>query len=235
MGPRAPPPVLRPLTFLSMRSPFVRFVFLTSLVATLAAGCSSTTDSSAPVDSAPTGESLDWLEPSPDLANRMDQRMEQIPWTQGMEDRVEMIQWWAERGETAYSRLLELAADPRPDVSDLAFAALAASRDSRLVEPMRTIPWPPEDQVDSRYSRARAHLVLGDWAHVNVLIEGLEDDRLFARGLCFKTLKGATRQDLGYSPLGTEEERAEAAKRWRVWSEERSGDPMLGAEPASQG
>lgn len=213
-----------------MRSPLVRIAIL----ATLAVGCSSTTDSSAPTHASPSAESLEWLEPSPELAGRMDQRMEQIPWTQGMEDRVEMIQWWAQRGEPAYSRLLELAADPRPGVSDIAFAALAASRDSRLVEPMRTIPWPAEDQLDSRYSRARAHLVLGDWGHVDVLIEGLEDERRFARGLCFKTLKEATRQELGYNPVAPKGERAEAAQRWRTWAKMRAGDPLLGSEGATQ-
>ncbi len=218
-----------------MRSSFARLLLLASIAASVGAGCSSTTDSSAPAEPAPAEDSLEWLEAAPDLANRMDRRMEQMPWTQGMDERVEMIQWWAERGEPAYSRLLDMAADPRPGVADMAFAALAASRDSRLVEPLRTVPWPAEGELDSRYSRARTHLVLGDWSHVDVLIDGLEDDRLFARSLCLKTLRTASRQDLGYRASGPEEERAAAVERWREWAQDRAGDPLLSAREVSEG
>ena len=200
---------------------------LSLLLCGLIAACSSTTNESTPTDSAPEDQTLEWLEPTPDLSQRMDARMEQVPWVHGFEDQVEMIQWWADKGELAYSRLLQMAADPRPRVADIALAALASSRDGRLVEPLRQIQWPAEEQVDLAYSRARTHLRLGDWNHVDTLVEGLSDERVFARAMCFKALREATQMDHGYAPQAPEEERAEAVQAWQAWVAERQQDPLL--------
>ena len=188
--------------------------------------------SSTPKEATPTGISTiaadqGWLEPSPDLIVQMEQRMEQMPWVHGVEGQVEMIQWWADKGELAYSRLLFMVSDTRPQVADLALAALATSRDGRLVEPLRSIAWPSDAQVDLNYSRARTHLRLGDWNYVGVLVDGLEDERLFARAMCFKTLNGATKLDHGFVPKAAVEARAEAVGRWREWVMARTGDPLL--------
>lgn len=189
--------------------------------------CSSTPKQAAPTGVSSMAEGQGWLLPTPDLAVQMEQRTEQMPWVHGMAGQVEMIQWWAEQGELAYSRLLVMAADGRPQVADLALAAMAVSRDGRLVEPLRQVPWPADSQVDLCYSRARTHLRLGDWKYVSVLVEGLADERLFARAMCFKTLREATRLDLGFAPRATVEARATAVGRWREWVAARSGDPLL--------
>ena len=157
----------------------------------------------------------------------MEQRAERMPWVHGIEEQVEMIQWWAEKGELAYSRLLLMAGDGRAMVADLALSALATSRDGRLVEPLRQIPWPAETQVDLNYSRARTHLRLGDWKYVSVLVDGLEDERLLARAMCFRTLRGATKIDLGFVPKEAVEARSTAVGRWREWVAARSGDTLL--------
>lgn len=200
----------------------------------LGTGCSTTTDSSTSPLATPESGAMVWLEASPELANRMDQRMEQVPWVHGLEEHVEMSQWWADKGEPAYSRLLKMAGDPRPNVADLALAALASSRDGRLVGPLREIPWPSTDQVDLRYSRARTHLRLGDWSHVGELVNGLEDDRLRSRSMCIKILRDTTRMDFGYHAQAPEEQRAVAVQRWREWVASRQGDPLLVPVPTAK-
>ncbi|MFT7677452.1 MAG: hypothetical protein ACI8QC_001430 [Planctomycetota bacterium] len=189
--------------------------------------CSSTPKESTPYGIETIAAGQGWLDPTPDLIVQMEQRMEQMPWVHGVEGQVEMIQWWADKGELAYSRLLLMAGDTRPQVSDLALAALATTRDGRLVEPLRMIPWPAADQQDLMYSRARTHLRLGDWKYVSVLVDGLEDERLFARAMCFKTLRGATKLDHGFVPKAAMEARAPAVGRWREWVSARSGDLLL--------
>ena len=200
---------------------------LLSLLPVMGIACSSTTDSSTSPLTKPEQEAPIWLEASPELASRMDQHMEQVPWVHGLQEHVEMSQWWADKGEIAYSRLLEMAADPRPNVAELALTALASSRDSRLVNPLREIPWPPKELTDLRYSRARTHLRLGDWSHVGELVNGLEDDRLHSRSMCIKILRDSTRTDLGYHPQAPDEERALAVGRWREWLNQREEDPLL--------
>ena len=52
-----------------------------------------------------------WLEPSPRLAEQIEDQARRLPWSHGQE-RVDLIHWFATIGEPAYARLL--VAVPRP-------------------------------------------------------------------------------------------------------------------------
>ena len=185
------------------------------LVSSLAA-CSSTDDRAS------MGP---WVEPSSGLRQQIERQAQRLPWTHGME-RVELIQWFARVGEPAYPTLLNLVLDPRMDVAGAALAALGATRDSRLVEPLRELPWPDQTQPDLALERARTLLRLGDWSMVPHLIGGLEDNRLLTRALCGQALYEATSERFGFAPDGSPEERAESVKSWQQWWSSRQRDPL---------
>ena len=195
------------------------------LVLGLSAGCA--TDAQTSVRSDLRGPSGGWLEASPQLREQIQQAAQRLPWTHGLE-RVELIQWFAQVGEPAYAVMLELAQDPRQDVSGAALAALGATRDSRLVEPLRALPWPEtQDHRDLALERARTLVRLGDWEMLPVLIEGLRDERLVTRALCAQALFEATHERFAYDPRAEAAEREAAVARWESWWGARSGDPLL--------
>ncbi len=168
-----------------------------------------------------------WVEASPGLQQKIESQAQRLPWSHGM-DRVELIQWFASVGEPAYETLLNLVLDPRPDVSGAALAALGATRDSRLVQPLRDLPWPEADSPDLALERARTLLRLGDWSMVPLLMKGLEDQRLMTRALCGQALYESTHERFDFDPNGTEEERAASVQRWQAWWHARQTDPLMG-------
>lgn len=167
-----------------------------------------------------------WLAPSPTLAEDIQQQAERLPWTHGYE-RVEIIHWFASVGEPAYPTLLAMVDDPRPDVAGSALAALGATGDSRLVEPLREIPWPTESEIELALERARTLLRLGDWSMVPHLIDGMEDERVMIRALSSQALYEATHQRFQYDANATPEERAASITRWREWWASRQADPLV--------
>lgn len=173
------------------------------------------------------GGSTGWLKPSPNLREQIEDSAKRLPWTHGLE-RVEAIAWFARVGEPAYPTLLQMVLDPRKDVAGAALAALGATRDSRLVEPLRALPWPAtETNTDLGLERARALLRLGDWQMVPHLISGLRDDRLMTRALCAQALWESTHERFGFDPKSEGEEREKAVNQWEAWWHERENDPML--------
>jgi hypothetical protein len=167
-----------------------------------------------------------WLEPSPVLAQQIEDQAKRLPWTHGVE-RVELIAWFANAGEPAYGRLLELACDPSPDVAGSALAALGATGDKRLVEPLRDLPWPKPLDPTVEFERARTLTRLGDWNDIGVLIRGLRSDDVLTRTLCAQALNDATGEKFGYDPRGNELEREAAAKTWSEWLARRQGEGIL--------
>ncbi|MDF1838569.1 MAG: hypothetical protein P1V35_11935, partial [Planctomycetota bacterium] len=159
--------------------------------------------------------------------NELQMNAERMPWLQTAAEQQEMIEWFSLAGEAAFTKLLELASDPRPKVANMAFAALAASRDQRLVDELRQIPWADDQPLPVQYSRARAHLKLGDWSHIGILIDGLEDDVPYNRALCARILEGATKNNFGYDYRMGEMDRAPAVERWKQWYAERAADAIL--------
>ncbi|MFT4647300.1 MAG: hypothetical protein ACI87O_001495 [Planctomycetota bacterium] len=202
-------------------------IVLSSSLLLFSVACASTSGS-APADAEQTQlTETKFLLPSPQLANDLKMNAERMPWLQTAGEQQAMIEWFSHAGEAAYGQLLELAADPRPKVANMAFAALAASRDQRLVEDLRLIPWADDQPMPVQYSRARAHLKLGDWSHIELLIIGLEDVVPYNRALCARILKGATKNNFGYDYRMGEMDRSVAVERWKQWYAERSADAIL--------
>lgn len=196
-------------------------------VVTIALCACSTTNKSLATKQSP------WLSPSPQLQAQIDDAATRLPWTHGVE-RVELIHWFASMGEPAYATLLELCLDPRPDVSGAALAALGATRDSRLVDHLRALPWPDESGgSDLALERARTLLRLGDWSMVPRLIQGLRDERLVTRALCAQALEEATRERFEFDPRAEPDVRAQSIARWEQWWSARSQDPLQHANRAA--
>jgi HEAT repeat protein len=162
------------------------------------------------------------------LRDQIEDQVKRLPWTHGVE-RVEQIQWFANCGEPAYPTLLKLCTDPRPDVAASAVAALGATHDARLVEPLRALDWPSTDDRALQFERARTFVRLGDWSEIGTLINGLEDDSAWARGWCVQALREATGDDFGFNPQATPLERAPAVAKWKSWLAARQGEGILAA------
>lgn len=199
------------------RVPMYKTIRSLPLLALLAA-CASTR-ASHPAE--PDG----WLEPSAVLKEKIERNAAKVPWTNVIDQRVELIRWFAGVGEAAYSTLLELAADPRPIVSGTALAALGATRDARLVEHVRALP--ASGSPDIELEQARTLLMLGDWSRINVLVRGLRDPRHYTRAISIRALQEATQEDFGFDPSADPEAREEAAARWEAWWLTRVRDPLL--------
>lgn len=174
-----------------------------------------------------------WLEPSPALRQQIEDEAKRLPWTHGME-RIESIHWFAQVGEPAYPTLLAMVLDPRADVAGAALAALGSTKDSRLVESLRELPWPDADHSDLALERARTLLRLGDWQMVPHLVKGLRDERMMTRALCIQALDEATHERFGFDPRAEAEAREPAVLRWEAWTKDRLSDPMLAQNPASK-
>ncbi len=172
-----------------------------------------------------------WLEPSPALRQQIEDEAKRMPWTHGME-RIETIHWFASVGEPAYPTLLAMVLDPRADVAGAALAALGSTKDSRLVEPLRELPWPDGDHSDLALERARTLLRLGDWQMVPHLVKGLRDERMMTRALCIQALDEATHERFGFDPRADADAREPAVARWETWTKDRLSDPLLAENPA---
>ena len=205
-----------------MRSRASIDLLLPSCLLFAALACSSTRSSTG---SRPgSGE---WLEASPTLRSDIENHAHRLPWVHGLEERVEIIQWFAGVGEPAYSVLLELARDSRPVVAGAALAALGATRDARLVEHIQAIRIPDEADDTMRLEHARALLTLGDWGSaVPTLIKGLRNEELYVRALALRTLADATGRRHDYDARAPEAEREAAIARWEAWWAVQSGDPL---------
>ncbi len=189
--------------------------------------CATNTACVTTLQSARTSSSDgEWLEPSPTLRRQIEDEAKRLPWTHGME-RVETIHWFASVGEPAYPTLLQMVTDPRPDVAGAALAALGATKDSRLVEPLRELPWPDAGHSDLALERARTLLRLGDWQMVPHLVKGLRDERMMTRALCIQALDESTKERFGFDPRADEATREKSVKRWEEWTRNRLEDPML--------
>jgi len=173
-----------------------------------------------------------WLEPSPALRQQIEDEAKRLPWTHGLE-RIETIHWFASVGEPAYPTLLQMVVDPRADVAGAALASLGATKDSRLVEPLRELPWPKAEHSDLALERSRTLLRLGDWQMVPRLVAGLRDERMMTRALCIQALDEATHERFGFDPRGAAEPREASVVKWEAWVQDRLSDPLLAGNPSS--
>jgi HEAT repeat protein len=198
----------------------MRFLFLSSLVLSACASTSEVRDAGPEPDTR-------WIAATPLLAQQIEDEAARLPYSHGF-DRLEQIRWFASVGEPAYPVLLRMADDSRDDVAAAALAALGATRDARLVDPIRDLGWTDERaHGDLGLERARTLVRLGDWSEIPVLIAGLRDERLFTRSLCLDALKEATHETHGFDPRAEKSTRAQAAGRWEQWWLQRSGEGIL--------
>lgn len=166
-----------------------------------------------------------WVQATGSLEVELARQADALPYTHGRE-RVELISWFAAVGEPAYDLLLDFLDDDRAQVVATALAALGATGDARLVEPLRQAEqdsWGDALQLEM----ARARVRLGDWKAMPTLIEGLTSEEPFVRALCAQTITGATGETLGYDPHGNADGRAQAVERWRAWWLDRQDDDLL--------
>jgi hypothetical protein len=192
-----------------------------SLLCSLLGACASSGSKSS------SGQ-REWLEPSPRLRQQIDDQVARLPWTHGVE-RVEQINWFAQVGEPAYPTLLQLCVDPRSDVAASAVAALGATRDSRLVEPLHQLAWPATTDRALQFEKVRTFVRLGDWRDIGELIAGLEDESVWARSWCLQALREATGDDFGFDPKAEPEARAASVAQWKAWLAAREGEGILAA------
>ena len=196
---------------------------LAILVLVVASACVTTKSSANAV-----GDASPWLKPSPQLRAQIEDAAKRLPWTHQL-DRVDLISWFARVGEPAYPTLLQMVLDPRKDVAGAALAALGATRDSRLVEPLRKLPWPEGEQgTDLALERARTLLRLGDWEMVPLLIGGLRDERLITRALCIQALSEATHERYEFDARGEPDAREKSVRQWEQWWHDHQVDPIQG-------
>lgn len=167
-----------------------------------------------------------WLSPSPLLREQIQQQVERLPWTHGAE-RIDQIRWFAGVGEPVYPYLLELCADPRPAVAGSALAALGATGDSRLVEPIHAVDWPADLAPVVELERARTLVRLGDWRGIPTLVEGLGSAEMATRALSIHALQESTGERMGFEPRGPEAERIESIVRWNEWIERRAAEGLV--------
>ena len=174
-----------------------------------------------------TSNDSPWIRPTPLLAQQIEDEAARLPYSHGF-DRLEQIRWFASIGEPAYPVLLRLANDARDDVAAAALAALGATQDARLVNPIRELAWSSERlSGDLALERARTLVRLGDWSEMHVLIRGLRDERLFTRSLCADALKEATHESQGFDQRAEASEREKSVARWEQWWLQRGGEGIL--------
>lgn len=178
---------------------------------------------------APKEDTGPWLSPSPLLREQIQEQIDRLPWTHGAE-RIDQIRWFAGVGEPVYPFLLELCADPRPAVAGSALAALGATGDSRLVEPLHGVDWPQALAPVIVLERARTLVRLGDWRGIPTLVEGLGSEALATRALSIHALQESTGERMGFEPRGPEAERIEAIVRWNEWIERRASEGLVSIE-----
>lgn len=166
----------------------------------------------------------DWLRPNADLARRLRDQGARLPYLHSPQEKYDLVSWFANQGEVAYPLLLQTVAEGGAEAASLALAALASTRDPRLLPVLDSIPFPGPEAGLLRLERARCHMVLGDWNHASVLIEGLAAERPLVRGMCVQALRETTRMEFGFEPQGDQQAREKAIEGWRTWSEARRGD-----------
>ena len=89
--------------------------------------------------------------------------------------------------------------------------------DSRTVPELETTL---TDQVDFvRFEAASQLGNMGSKSGYNVLVEGLESERVEYRFKCYEALRELTGHTFGYVHNAPDEERAEAVAKWKAWLE----------------
>lgn len=179
----------------------------------------------------------DFTQASDQLTREIESHAHAVRTGRNLEAFAREAEWFKEVGEPAYPTLIELAADSDVRIASFGLASISAQRDPRLLAPLKSaVPTPSEKTLRLEYARALA--LLGDWSHVDVLVEALASEDVRIRGSALKALRDATGQTLGFHPQRSPSDRAAAVDRWRAWATERAADPALrvvaGTTPAAK-
>jgi hypothetical protein len=187
-------------------------ILLTGLVL-VAAACQTTVNGRP----APTTTAGEFEEPSPFVVEQIDQTLRDMPYLRGKQV-VDACSEIAKIGPSAIPKLREAARDDDSMRRVFVMNVLGAIGDRRALPTLQRGLTDSDKGV--RYEAARACVRLGDWeSGMPILIEGLNDTSIYARGLCNDTLKRSTNLDFGFEPKGNDEKRRDASDKWRAWWE----------------
>lgn len=180
-----------------------------------------------------TGGPGRWLEPSPQLARRIEVRANEAEFIASLDQFQELTEWFYGVGEPAYPTLLDMSASGTTSIRRVGMAVIAMRADPRLLEPFKErVPMPPRTDPEARYDWARAVLAMNDLSGVPLLIEGLEAETEVTRRQARRELTrhlGDTGID--FDPGADPAVRAAQVQAWRDWY-----DRVVGQRsPASDG
>jgi HEAT repeat protein len=193
-----------------MRPAHSPLVLLSSLLLH-AAGCQTTVNGRP----APSTSDAEFEELSPFVVEQIEQTLRDMPYLRGKQV-VDACAEIAKIGPSAIPSLRDAASDDESMRRVFVMNVLGAIGDRRALPTLQAGLRDSDPPV--RYEAARACVRLGDWANgMPVLIEGLDDKSIYARGLCNDTLRRYTNLDFGYEPRGADDKRREATAKWRAW------------------
>ncbi|MCB9869599.1 MAG: HEAT repeat domain-containing protein [Planctomycetes bacterium] len=160
-------------------------------------------------------------------------RIQSIPF-QHRQELINNLLWLQTKaGELAIPDLLTALKHDVPKVRSSACWVLGRIRDRRVIEQLRPLAKDSNEAV--RMEAARALVTMGDMRHAEILIEGLDSDKVPVRYNCHMALKDATSRDFQYDHLEEDSnERRLAVLRWRTWWAEQSQDPWFAKRYAQE-
>ncbi len=220
-------PTLRPIqTTLRRASRCLGSAFCLVGLVLLAGSCSST-KGAAPSSMEAEAE-VAWLPASPGLARSIEARSIEVSQMASDDDFVRLSDWFQSVGESAYPKLLDMAASPDGTQKMFALSVIAARRDARLLDPLQEqVPMSSLANQQHRYGMARALLMLGDTSGVPELINGMESPSRRDRALCFAALSAGTNAGIKFNSGASDQERAQSIAKWRQWWSEMDRDELL--------
>jgi len=185
----------------------------------LAACSGGPTKASAPSSVDASGGPGRWLEPSPQLARRIEVRANEAEFIASLDQFQELTEWFYGVGEPAYPTLLDMSASGTTWIRRVGMAVIAMRGDPRLLEPFKEhVPMPPRSEPEARYDWARAVLAMNDLAGVPLLIEGLEAETEITRRQARRELtRHLGETGVEFDPAADPAVRAAQVREWREW------------------
>jgi HEAT repeat protein len=154
-------------------------------------------------------------ESSPLLQKQIEKRIEGLRFQRGVA-LLDSLNWLILYGEYANPQLIEALHDPDPRTRSYAAYVLGEIGDDAIVPELREA-LQTEKRKLVRYEIAASLVTLGDWAQLGILIQGLEETSPVYRFKCFEILRKNLNLTFSFDPNGSEDERAEAMKKWHAW------------------
>ncbi|MFH2000147.1 MAG: HEAT repeat domain-containing protein [Planctomycetota bacterium] len=128
-------------------------------------------------------------------------------------------------GRFAVDPMIECLDSPNEKVRSSAALVLGTLRADAALEKLLSMVDDQNKWV--RLEVARAVLEIGAWDTIPIIIDGLNDEDLRTRELCFHLLNEKTGEDFGYTVKAEKEDRVAAVDRWKIWWERSKTDPNI--------